>query len=718
MGFDELELKNEYRSRIENIATEFYYPILRIAKTYDRAVGFFSSTALVTIADGLLPFVNNGGTMRVIASPKLSDEDVLAIKEGYERRENIIARAIERELYEPKDFREENRLALLTMLIEDERLQIKIATVGSYGMYHEKIGIFSDAQGNEIAFSGSMNETYTAMNINYESIDVFCSWKDINEYERVRKKKEAFDLLWDNKDSEVDVQEFVNVDEIIIQKYKKDYSYTDFMEKDFISNDEKFNLKSNEIGGELQQNEPIIKVHLHDYQKEAIESWKNNGYRGIFDMATGTGKTYTGIGALCTLFQDRKRLISIIVCPQTHLVEQWVEDLNIFNIYPIVAYGINKYKEYPSLIRKAIFDYKLGTKNFICIICTKDTFASSKMQKLISSMQGEICLLADEAHNMGARTYLKCLTERYIYRLGLSATFERHNDTEGTEELSEFFGEKCIEYPLERAIKEKKLTPYDYYPILVYLSDEELDSYNKISEEIKKNITFDKKGNPVLNDYVQMLAIKRARIVAGATNKDDTLRREIKPYIHDNHMLVYCGATSEHDEDDDVVTRQIDRICHILGAEYGMKVAQFTSSENAATRDLLKKEFSDGDVLQALVAIKCLDEGVNIPSVNRAFILASTTNPKEYIQRRGRVLRLYEGKDKAYIYDFVTLPRDLDLIPFLSPEEIENDISLVKNELKRVLEFQRIADNYVDSIDVIERIREAYQLFEEEEAYD
>lgn len=320
---------------------------------------------------------------------------------------------------------------------------------------------------------------------------------------------------------------------------------------------------------------------------------------------------------------------------------------------------------------------------------------------------------------MGAGSYRRLLDEKYTYRLALSATFDRHNDVEGTEELYDFFGKKCIEYSLEQAIKEGMLTKYNYYPIPVYLSEDELEEYNRISAEIAKNVMLDKKGKAKLNEKGKKLAIKRAGIAAGAINKIQLLVDTIQDYKNKNHILIYCGAAKMHESGFDAGIendiRQIDKITQKLGLEVGMKVAQFTSRENAAQRNILKKEFAAGDELQALVAIKCLDEGVNIPAIKTAFILASTTNPKEYIQRRGRVLRLSPGKEIADIYDFVTLPRNLSLVPYLSKEQMKYDKALVKNELSRVLEFQRLAENSYDATELIFKIKDAYDLYETED---
>ena len=280
-----------------------------------------------------------------------------------------------------------------------------------------------------------------------------------------------------------------------------------------------------------------------------------------------------------------------------------------------------------------------------------------------------------------------------------------------------FFGKKCIEYPLERAIDEDKLTPYKYYPILVYLSELELESYEQLSYEMSKCMIKDKHGKYKLSKRGEILALKRSRVVAGAMQKLEALKREITPYKDDNNILVYCGATrviddSDTSSDDESDIRQIEAVTKILGNELNMNVARFTSEENMEERALIKEHFQDGGKLQAIVAIKCLDEGVNIPGIRTAFILASTTNPKEYIQRRGRVLRKAANKPFAEIYDFVTLPRPLDSVSGLTIEQANRDKTLVKNELARIKEFGRLALNSMLANNLIWDIQEAYHLNE------
>ena len=439
-------------------------------------------------------------------------------------------------------------------------------------------------------------------------------------------------------------------------------------------------------------------------------------------MATGTGKTFTGLGAISKLSEDlNDKLAVVIVCPYQHLVEQWVEDIVRFNMKPIIGYSSSPQKDWKQRLSKAVRDQKIRVdKSFFCFVCTNATFTNSYVQEQISKIHSPVLLVVDEAHNFGAASYARLLDDRFTYRLALSATLERHRDEEGTALLYAFFGKKCIEYSLDRAIEEDKLTPYKYYPVVVHLNDDELTAYEQLSYEMSKCVIKGKNGKYKLNKHGEILALKRARIVAGASEKLDALMEEIRPYIHDNNILVYCGATNVLDENADYTSsdtgdiRQIEAVTRILGNEFGMDVAQFTSRENMETRAAIKEQFQRGDRLQAIVAIKCLDEGVNIPGIRTAFILASTTNPKEYIQRRGRVLRKAQNKPYAVIYDFVTLPRPLDSVSSLTTEQAQRDLTLVKNELARIKEFGRLSQNSMDANNLIWDIQEAYHITDEE----
>ena len=317
---------------------------------------------------------------------------------------------------------------------------------------------------------------------------------------------------------------------------------------------------------------------------------------------------------------------------------------------------------------------------------------------------------------MGAAIYRKYLPEAFEFRLALSATIDRHNDDIGTTALTSYFGNKCIEYSLKDAIENQMLTRYFYYPVLTYLDEDELEEYLELTHQLATALT--KRGSKlVLSEYAKQLLIKRSRVVAGTRGKLLELKKQIMPYKDDNHLLVYCGATTIKETDVENMnfgTKQIDLVTDLLGNELGMRVGRFTSQESSQERSQIRAAFAEGEMLQALVAIKCLDEGVNIPSIRTAFILASSTNPKEYIQRRGRVLRKFPGKDFAVIYDFITLPFSIDSLGLQNQEVIDSAKGLVKREIIRMLDFAEIAENPSETSDLIYNLKHGFGITEED----
>ena len=715
MGFLNIDIKSEYRSRLDNVIKDFYVPVLKQAVLYKRAVGFFSSTALVEMSAGICGLVKNGGKIQLIASPNLSANDIEAINNGLKRRDDVIEEALIRQLSEPIGAEETARLNLLSNLIAAGVLEIKIAfleTDNTVGMFHEKMGLMYDNDQNIIAFSGSMNESFNAFRQNYEAVDVFTSWT--SDENRVMAKQAAFNAMWNDYEPSIRVRDFPKVADLIVKKYRTDNN-TDLSldEKSFDaeSNDESFATKAD--------NGPHIpsKVKMRPYQIEAINSWAEKDYRGIFDMATGTGKTYTALAAIATLYKATSNNLAVfIVCPYQHLVEQWKDDIVAFGMKPIVCYSASSQRNWKERLKTAATSFNIGVQNHFCVVTTNATFSSDYVQGIVKKMRGNVLLVVDEAHNFGAENLSTTLMDNMKYRLALSATIDRHGDPEGTSKLYAYFGEKCIEYTLKDAIDNKMLTPYYYYPVVVSLSETELEEYLDLTAKIRKNVHPDKRGKVVLSEYAKMLLIKRARLVSGAVEKIDVLRGLMQDYKDDNHMLVYCGATTMHDVDykegkahaDDI--RQIDLVADLLGNELGMRVSKFTSEEDAAERERIKADFDEGEHLQAVVAIRCLDEGVNIPSIKTAFILASSTNPKEYVQRRGRVLRLFKGKTHAVIYDFITLPFALELTNQVEPEVLESGKSLALREIVRMKDFAAIAENPFDSDDLISQIQSAYGI--------
>lgn len=701
MALSDLYIAKEYRNLKCDVINDFYIPILSNAVMYKRAVGFFNSAALYEMAIGLKHLVEMQGKMELIVSPRLTEEDIQSITLGYKTREEVIERALLRDFDEPKSKTEFRKLNLLANLIAEGVLDIKVAfkiNANSAGIFHEKIGIVIDTEGNKVAFTGSMNETYSGLLQNYESIDVFCSWRD-EDYDRVNIKENAFDNLWDNLDTAMEVIPFPNVAVEKLRSYKMEETGSLFVEiqEEDDSQDVFFKIPTT--------------IDLYDYQREAIENWKNNNYCGIFDMATGAGKTFTALGALSSLSKNLNNNIAVvIVAPYQHLVEQWIEDIIQFNVKPIVAYSYPGQK-WRKQFSDAVTAYNVGAINNFCVVATNATFSLNDFQSILQKFKKNFAFVVDEAHNFGAAKLSSLLPKKARYRLALSATIERFRDEEGTSKLRKYFGKTCISFSLKEAIQKGFLTSYYYHPVVVYLNADEYEQYKEITKTIIRNGGASQE-NIEKNPYIEMLLIKRARIISGCKEKVSKLVEVMKPYRTDNYILVYCGATkydndsSELKDDDEV--RQIEEVNKRLYYDLGMKVHKFTSEESKEERDEIKRMFASGTELQVITAIKCLDEGVNIPAIKKAFILASSTNPKEYIQRRGRVLRRAKGKEYAEIFDFITLPRPLDDVPFCSEEEISCDLSLVRKEFFRMIDFAETARNPFEIDKLKEDIQDAY----------
>lgn len=701
MGLRDINIELSYRSDNEmDMVENFYIPVIRNAINYKRAVGYFSSTALIKISKGISKLIENGGYMQVVASPYLSNEDIDAIKYGYELKEIIIERSLLRCLEEPLFNIELDRYNYIAHLIANGQLDIRIAVMCDgwvNGMYHEKIGIVEDELGDKIAFTGSLNETESGIYRNFESIDVYKSWLGESDAKRVSRKEKDFQKLWNNETKRVKVYELPEALKQKILNYKKS-SYRD---EEVVVNEMRYSYR---IRNRLEYPDWF---KIRDYQKQAVINWERNNNKGLFNMATGTGKTLTALSALTALREKLSGgLFVIIVCPYTHLVEQWVSDVVEFNVDPIVAYSTSKKRDWLKVLKNKLHRLNEGIIQDVCVLTTNDTYKSQKFQAAISEYHGNVALVVDEAHNAGAELFLDYLDERFQYRLALSATPMRHFDEVGSDRLNKYFGGEVFCFGLEQAIKNGFLSSYYYYPELVFLNEREYEEYLSISSQIAPYLI--KKGGKItVNKKAEILLIKRARLVAGAYNKLSRLKELMRSKVKSYYNLIYCGATYVENEVNEEEVKQINAVTQIIGNELDMRVAKFTFEESREERERIIKDFSQGDNLQAIVAIKCLDEGVNIPAIQSAYILASSTNPREFIQRRGRVLRKYENKKFAEIYDFITLPKDIELVPFSSEVELKYDSSLINKEISRAKEFASLAENKhaaLDEIRIIERI--------------
>ncbi len=702
MSLKDLQLKFEYETLADDLVEEFYVPILKHCTIYKRAVGFFSSSVLLQISKGLSHLIANNGKMQLLISPRLDKNDYDAVEHGYSLKEALEKKIID-SFDEFVDYEQrEDRFGMLSYMIAHGFLEIKVVALekdNDKAMYHEKLGIAIDELDNYVCFSGSLNDSDTALNYNYESIDVFCSWKSQDSEERCISKEVRFKRMWNGLERGLVTIPFPEIIKSKLLKYEK-------QNVNYVTIDEEF-IKNNNLNKLVTpKHYPTLKYisGLRDYQISAIDKWEEYNYKGIFDMATGTGKTYTGCGAIVRLFENVKRVFAIICCPYIHLVEQWCDEVKSFGIDPIKCYGDLDYK---LSFKRAVNKFRHHKSDFECVIVVNDTFKNDFFQSTIQINLKHTLLIVDEAHNFGALKLKECLNVDYPFRLALSATLDRYGDVEGTKNLYDFFGDKCIEYSLAEAIATEKLTPYNYHPVIVNLTPDELEVYKELTIKIGKLVT-----NKKDSDAIKKLLLKRARLIASATNKLGILENLLQDYKDKNNMLIYCGAVKYGDVEYNDISgevKQIDLVINMLNRKLNIKALKFTSDEDSKQRKNIISAFKD-NIVQALVAIKCLDEGMNIPSIKTAFILASSTNPKEYIQRRGRVLRIANGKKVAEIYDFITLPFSLEEVQTLSHEKKKGFKGLINRELARFYDFVKLAKNAPECNAILDKIKSNYNL--------
>ena len=426
-------------------------------------------------------------------------------------------------------------------------------------------------------------------------------------------------------------------------------------------------------------------LQLRQYQEEAVRNWFANKGRGTLKMATGSGKTITGLAIATELYQQIGLQVLLIVCPYRHLVTQWARECQTFNLEPILAF--EKVQSWQSQLSTGLYNIHSGNQRFLTIITTNATLITEGFQSQLKYFPDKTIIVGDEAHNLGSRRTEESLPRNIGLRLGLSATPERYFDEEGTDSLLSYFGSVLQpELTLADAIRQGALVHYLYYPVLVELTESETEFYAKLTKRIGWILNTEKNINIQTHDTITALLMQRARLVGSAANKLNALRDLMVGRLDTNHTLFYCGDGSVEEELTQESSRQLAAVTKLLGTELGYRVNTYTADTPLAEREELRRQFETGE-LQGLVAIRCLDEGVDIPAIKTAVILASSGNPRQFIQRRGRILRPHSGKERATLFDMIVLPPDL------GRETLEVERNLLKKELKRFLEFADLADN-------------------------
>lgn len=628
---------------------------------YDRVSGFFSSSCLAIAAKGVAGLIRNRGKMRIVTSAMLQRNDIEAIIENEESTESIIELSLTSSIEQLENSIAQNHVRALSWMIREGFLDIRIAVmtgedgipleaneVDFRGMVHQKVGLLTDSDGNRIAFDGSINETATAWGYNLEQFKVFREWQK-GEQDFYDDDREIFAALWENRAERAEVYE---VPDAVRRKLVK-WSPTNIDELDLKHVSA---LSKTRLGGGSR-------LILWEHQENAIEEWIRNGHRGIFSMATGTGKTIAALGCMVRLRESEKHLLTIISSPQLHLGAQWFSVIEGVGVAgePLICDSSNPrwHKE----LSEKLLDFDMGLFEHLIIITTHDTLAADGFIDRIQKTDSSILLITDEVHGAGTEVRSEGFLDKYKFRLGLSATPERPMDPIGTNIIQEYFGHVVYDFPISKAIHtinprtgKTFLVPYEYNPILVELTQDEYKEYTELSAKIAKAY-YAAKSDEDRQEYLEKLCFERARIINRAENKKQSIKDlldmlEEKGRIE--HTVVFC----ENPLCSDIHRILIDRHIRVHSFTEKEGVRRMEEYDGLSEREFLLDGFSKGTP-QVLTAIKCLDEGVDIPSMRTAIITASSTNPRQFIQRRGRLLRNSPGKERAIIFDLIVAPPEV-----------------------------------------------------------
>ena len=704
----DVHFKHSYTSGYDE-PKDFFTEALIESCNFDLGLGFFSSSGIRSLSYGFALFIANGGKMRVVMNHILSKEDKEVIENGQKHliedfEDNILCDI--KKLIETLSKEDEQFFRCLSYLISVDRIKF-VATVSTKGgLGHDKYGIFKDEKGNKVAFIGSANFSQSALELNGETITVFTSPNDDN---RIAEYQTLFDQSWENDTPHLIHIPIENVKTFIREKFPK-ASLTNLIEeginlRESIGMDNDVPQKyykpiSKRIIDkiELKEQEPRFPFpEERKIQIDAYNAWIGNGKKGMFAMATGSGKTVTALNCIRKQYKENGYYKAIIVIPTQALAMQWEHETKSFNFQNIVS--THSDKDWKDVLSRYITRSLLDSTKSIILITTYATFNRNDIQLFLKKVRGieTFIYVADEAHNIGSQNSLKHLPEMINWRIGLSATPERIYDDLGTEKLYEFFDSKppkyTYRYTMKQAIEEGILCHYDYYPIFIELTSSEMEEYERISDQLRKYIDADTgKYRP----NAEKLLLKRKRIIHKAENKKiaiSDLLEELKQKQKLDYTFVFVPEGYEPDysindsyniDQDDI--HIIDEYAQMF-KEHGYSYHKYISGLDDAPSIL--QNFADGDI-QILLSMKCLDEGVDIPRAEHAIFCSSTGNPRQFVQRRGRVLRKCKGKEKARIWDLIVTP------PNILDESNKIERNLFFNEVKRIVNFAALADNQID----------------------
>lgn len=664
----ELALKAAYHKPEDDIARSFYLPCLAAAQTYDRAVGYFSSAIYAVAWPSLRQFVDNGGKIRMICSPVLAPDDVTAMSEGYAARQDDeqggrLREEFRRLLATPGTLKPAKVLASLVALeIVDFRIAWGAdASGGPRRLFHDKVGIFGDSVGNAVAFKGSMNETWPglALDGNLESVDVFLSWVGGREEARVREEQEYFARLWENRVPGIVTVALPDVAREALVAASEPEHWRELVGEICVEI---------EAAGRWSPATPTNARIPRHHQVAALEAWKARGRRGIFEHATGSGKTFTALCAIKDSF-DEKEVVLVIV-PSDLLLRQWASELrSTFDdrgMRLLLCGGGHADWREDGRLRDWTRNGEGAPRAVLATLQTAST------PEFVAACRGghHLFVVADEVHRLGAASAQRVLSLESGPRLGLSATPMRAGDPGGTAAIFAYFeGVVPPPFSLSDAIKSGALTPYAYHVHRVSLEADEQDRWDKLTREIRRQFAQLQAAKGPAADAehrLKHLLIRRSRIVKSAKQKVAAAVSVVSTkYEPGQHWIVYC--------DDQVQLAEVRDELRVRGCRDVLEYHTAMTGDPRQTLDLFE---AHGGVV---MSIRCLDEGVDIPAVSHALILASSKNPREYVQRRGRVLRKAAFKSLSHIHDVL-------VTPLFNPEE-PPALAILEGELARAIEF-------------------------------
>lgn len=677
MNFENLDVRSIYDSRRGSVYHEFFNKVLAHSSYYLRFGGLFSAKTFSLLAEGLQDFIKeNNGYMKIAIVPVFTEEDREALFRGISV-DDIISNKWIKDLSEIKEkFVEDHKLAL-SWMIANKFLEVKLILPqnpdGKYcsvdelkelPILREEIGIMYNVDDqSQLSFHAFIDGDNPESG-EISKIDVYRNW-----------------IPSESKKIEKDFND--------LKKFLDDDFYQ-FEEKRFLIRPLSQELESyfKEIAPKTKDQIPTLTKppKLRPHQEDAVTAWVGNEYRGIFEMATATGKTFAGIGCIETVRKKEKNLLVIITAPYTNLVSQWKDELSKWSIQSSPLDSSN----WTKVLRDEI-DYLNRSKNeeFSVLIVSHDLFIKEKFVKAIERVKNSAMLVADEAHHLGTYTSSLGLSPKYYYRLALSATITRYFDDDGTQLLRNYFGKTVFEYTLEQAIQNNLLCKYYYYPHFVELKDDEYLKYKDLTNKAARWLN---SKNPDDRKNAEFILNERAKIIRDAENKIDCFREILKQMSHLKRLLVFCSE-KQFDWVEDVLNN-LEKYCGIGDSIHFRRITHDDPSDKKARMKILK-EFA-GEEWNVLLSNRVLDEGMDIPQAQNCIILASTGNPTQFIQRRGRVLRKYDDvykdgtkKDFAYIYDILVKPK----IDNLDPESIKLEISMIRNQFDRIKTMSNAAVN-------------------------